>query len=77
VRELRREWDRLRFELAIGDLDLEAIKADTEPEPAVPTMADLRQQAKAMGVRVPPPRKDSSEWFRDYFLNLLTSPSRQ
>jgi hypothetical protein len=77
VRELRREWDRLRFELAIGDLDLEAIKADTEPEPAVPTMAALRQQAKALGLHVPPPRKDSAEWFRDQFLNLLTSPSRQ
>ena len=58
LRELRRDWDRLRFELAVGDLDLDAIEAAREPEPAVPTMGELRQQAKALGIPAPPPRRD-------------------
>ena len=74
LRDMRREWDRLRFELAIGDLDLDAIEAAREPEPAVPTMGDLRQQAKALGISVPPPRKGSADWFRDDMLNLLNRP---
>ena len=74
LRELRREWDRLRFELAVGDLDLDAIEAAREPEPAVPTMGELRQQAKALGIPVPPPRKGSADWFRDDMLSLLNRP---
>jgi hypothetical protein len=71
--ELRREYDRLRFELAVGDLDLEAIEAAREPEPHVPTMGELRQQAKTLGLPVPPVRKGSVEWFRDDMLRLLNS----
>jgi hypothetical protein len=73
LRELRREFDRLRFELAVGDLDLDAIKAAREPEPAVPTMAELRQQAKTLGIPVPPPRPGTAEAFRDEMFRLLTS----
>jgi hypothetical protein len=71
LRELRREWDRLRFDLAIGDLDLDAIKADAEPVPVVPTMGELRQQAKSLGLPVPPPRRGSAEWFREDMLRVL------
>jgi hypothetical protein len=72
LRELRRASDRLTFELAVGDLDLDAIEAAREPEPAVPTMADLREQAKTLGIPVPP-HKGSAEWFRDDMLRLLNS----
>ena len=58
----------------MGDLDLDAIEAAREPEPPVPTMGELRQQAKALGIPVPPPRKGSADWFRDDMLNLLNSP---
>jgi excisionase family DNA binding protein len=64
--------------LDFGDLDGDAIEADAEPEPAVPTMAALREQAKALGIHVPPPREGSAEWFRDDMLRLLdagTGPS--
>ena len=71
--ELRRESDRLSLELALGDLDLDAIEATREPEPHVPTMGDLRDQAKALGIPVPPVRKGSAEWFRDDMLRLLNS----
>ena len=73
LRELRRDWDRLRFELAVGDLDLDGIKAAREPEPPVPTMSELRQQAKALGIPAPPPRDGSADWFRDDMLRLLNS----
>jgi hypothetical protein len=73
LRDMRREWDRLRFELAVGDLDLDAIEAAREPEPAVPTMGELRDQAKALGVPVPPVRRGSAEWSRDDMLRLLES----
>jgi hypothetical protein len=73
LRELRRGSDRLRFELAVGDLDLDAIEAAREPEPAVPTMGQLRQQAKTLGIPVPPVRRGSAEWFRDDMLRLLNS----
>jgi HK97 family phage prohead protease len=52
----RREWDRLRLELLTDDLDLEAIEAARD-DPAVPTDAELREQAKALGLPVPPPRR--------------------
>jgi hypothetical protein len=65
LRVMRREWDRLRFELAIGDLDLDAIEAAREPERAIPTMGELRDQAKALGLPVPAVRRGSAEWFRD------------
>ena len=73
LRELRREWDRLRFELAVGDLDLDAIEAAREPEHAVPTMGELREQAKTLGLPVPPPRPGTAEAFRDEMFRLLTS----
>jgi hypothetical protein len=76
VRQLRREWDQLRFELAVGDLDLDAIKANDEPEPAVPTMDELRRQAKALGIPAPPPRRGSAERFRDEMFELLTGGTR-
>jgi hypothetical protein len=52
----RRQWDRLRLELLTDDLDLEAIEAARE-DPAAPTDAQLRAQAKALGLPVPPPRR--------------------
>jgi uncharacterized protein len=52
----RRQWDRLRLELLTDDLDLEAIEAARD-HPAVPTDAELREQAKALGLPVPPPRR--------------------
>jgi HK97 family phage prohead protease len=52
----RRRWDRLRLELVTDDLDLEAIEA-VRDDPAVPTDTELREQAKALGVPVPPPRR--------------------
>jgi uncharacterized protein len=52
----RRHWDRLRLELLTGDLDPEAIEAARE-DPAVPTDAELRERAKALGLPVPPPRR--------------------
>jgi hypothetical protein len=57
----------------VGDLDLDAIEAAREPEPTVPTMGELRDQAKALGIPVPPPRKGSAEWFRDEMFELLTA----
>jgi hypothetical protein len=73
LRELRRESDRLLFEVAIGDLDLDAIEAAREPEPHIPTMGELRDQAKALGLPVPAVRRGSAEWFRDDMLRLLNS----
>jgi hypothetical protein len=52
----RRQWDRLRLELLTDDLDLEAIDAARD-DPAVPTDAELREQAKALGLPVRPPRR--------------------
>jgi HK97 family phage prohead protease len=52
----RRQWDRLRLELLTDDLDLEAIEAARD-DPAVPTDAELRERAKALGLPVPPPRR--------------------
>jgi hypothetical protein len=72
-RQQRRDWDRLRFELAVGDLDLEAIEAAREPEPTVPSMGDLRDQAKSLGIPVPPPRPGTADWFRNDMLNLLNN----
>jgi len=71
--EQRREWDRLRVELAVGNLDLDAIKAAREPERVVPTMDQLRDQARELGLPVPPPRPGTAEWFRDDMLRLLNS----
>jgi hypothetical protein len=73
LRELRRESDRLRFDLAVGDLDLDAVEAAHEPEPHVPTMGELRDQAKALGVPVPPVRRGSAEWFRDDMVRILSA----
>jgi hypothetical protein len=52
----RRQWDRLRLELLTDGLDLEAIEAARE-DPAVSTDAELREQAKALGLPVAPPRR--------------------
>jgi HK97 family phage prohead protease len=68
----RRQWDRLRLELVTDDLDLEAIEAARD-DPAVPTDTALREKAKALGLRVPPPRKGTRERFRDDMFNLLSS----
>jgi hypothetical protein len=76
LRDMRRDFDRLRLELAVGDVDLDAIEAAREPEPHVPTMGELRQQAKALGIPVPAVRKGSAEWFRDDMLRLLTSTDK-
>jgi hypothetical protein len=74
LRDMRREWDRLRFDLAVGDLDLDAIREAREPEPpAVPTMGELRQQAKALGIPTPPVRRGSAAWFRDDMLRLFSA----
>jgi hypothetical protein len=51
--ELRREWERLRLELLTDDLPVPA----PEPAPVVPTDTELREQAKALGLPVPPPRR--------------------
>jgi hypothetical protein len=53
LREQRREWDRVRLELAIGDLDMDAIEAAREPEPTVPSEGELRDRAKALGLPAP------------------------
>jgi hypothetical protein len=74
--ELRRESDRLSFDLLVGDLDPEAIEAAREPEPTVPSMSDLRDQAKALGIPAPPPRPGTADWFRDDMLRLLNGTHR-
>jgi len=56
--ELRREWDRLRFDLAGGDLDLDAIKAAREPETKAPTETELRRQAAEYGIDIPLTRSE-------------------
>ncbi len=66
----RQRWDRLRLELLTDDLDLEAIEAARE-DPASPTDAELREQAKALGLPAPPPRKGTRERFRDDMFDLL------
>jgi hypothetical protein len=66
----RRRWDRLRLELLTDDLDLEAIEAARD-DPAVPTDAELRERAKALGLPVPLPRKGTRERFRDDMFDLL------
>jgi hypothetical protein len=66
----RRQYDRLRLELLTDDLDLEAIEAARE-DPAAPSDAALREQAKALGLPVPPPRKGTRERFRDDMFDLL------
>jgi hypothetical protein len=35
-------------------------------------MGELRDQARELGLPVPPPRQGTAEWFRDDMLNLLT-----
>jgi hypothetical protein len=45
---------------------------DPEPNRApVPTNAELRAQARELGVIPPPPREGSAEWFREDMLRLL------
>jgi len=77
LRELRRDSDRLRFELAVGDLDLDAIEAAREPEPHVPTMGELREQAKTLGIPAPPARPGPADWFRDDMLRLLSATDQK
>ena len=57
----------------MGDLDLDTIEAAREREPAGPTMGQLREQAKTLGIPAPPPRQGSADWFRDDMLRLLNS----
>jgi HK97 family phage prohead protease len=59
----RRQWDRLRLELLKDDLDMEAIEA-VRDDPAAPTDAELREQAKALGLPVPRPREGTAARFR-------------
>ena len=66
----RQQWDRLKLELLTDDLDPEAIEAARE-DPASPTDAELREQAKALGLPAPPPRKGTRERFRDDMFDLL------
>jgi hypothetical protein len=56
--------------LLTDDLDLEAIEAARD-DPAAPTDAKLREQAKELGLPVPPPRKGTRERFRDDMFDLL------
>jgi len=53
-------------------------RATTAPalEPAIPTETQLRDQARDLGLPVPPPRQGTAEWFREDMLNLLNGPSR-
>jgi hypothetical protein len=61
TRRLRRECDRLLLDAALGwptDEERKALPATKpEPEPSVPTDAELRAQAAELGIRVPPPRR--------------------
>jgi hypothetical protein len=53
--DLRRRSDKVALEAALG---WQPIPALTEPEvKPVPTDAELRKQAKALGLPVPPPRR--------------------
>jgi hypothetical protein len=60
ARELKRKSQELRLEVLLGPslyADLQARKADPEPESSVPTDAELRTKCKALGFAVPtPPR---------------------
>jgi hypothetical protein len=59
------------FEMVEKWCGVDATEAD--PEPTVPTDAELRDQARELGLPVPPPRQGTAEWFRDDMLNLLNS----
>jgi hypothetical protein len=50
-----------------------AVGTTPAPAPAIPTEAALRDQARKLGLPVPPPRPGTAEWFRDDMLNRLTS----
>jgi HK97 family phage prohead protease len=68
-RSLRRRCDEVALEAALG---WEAIPAFVEPEAkSGPTDAELREQAKALGLPVPLPRKGTRERFRDDMFDLL------
>jgi hypothetical protein len=47
--------------------------SDPTPGPTIPTDAELRQQARELGITVPPPQQGTAEWFRDDTLHLLES----
>ena len=54
LRELRRESDRVRIEIALAGID-RTPRAEPGPEVnAAPTVAELRRQAAACGIRLPP-----------------------
>ncbi len=54
LRELRRESDRVRIEIALAGID-RTPRAEPEPEvKAAPTVAELRRQAAECGIRLPP-----------------------
>lgn len=59
----RQRWDRLRLEVLTDDLDPEAIETARD-DPATPTDAELREQAKALGLAVPAPREGTAARFR-------------
>jgi HK97 family phage prohead protease len=61
--ELRREFDRHRLDTIMDGVPRHdpapatSSAADDEPQPVVPTDAELREQAKALGLPVTPPRR--------------------
>jgi HK97 family phage prohead protease len=68
-RSLRRRCDEVALEAALG---WEPIPPFVEPEAkSGPTDAELREQAKALGLPAPPPRKGTRERFRDDMFDLL------
>ncbi len=63
------ELDRMLYELVRDKLTPD----DPEPEPerTVPTEAELRAQARELGIPVPRASEGTAERFRDDMLNLL------
>jgi hypothetical protein len=68
------ELDQMLFDLVKDKLG--GNDPDPTPGPTVPTDAELRDQARQLGLPVPPPRQGTAEWFRDDMLNLLDGSSR-
>ena len=65
------ELDRMLFQLVIGQL--RGKDTAPAPEPAVPTDAELRDQARELGRPVPRAPEGTAERFRDDMLELLSA----
>ena len=66
---LRRRCDEIALEAALG---WQPVPTFVKPKAELgPTDADLREQAKALGLPVPPSRKGTRERFRDDMFDLL------